>query len=136
MAITETIEKRQLVVDLGKNEVPSAWRWRVVKFIRYDDGTDVVPPQSVEVDADPAEVAAHIGAAVVAQAADIAADRVERDAIRADLAAERAAKAAAEGELVSTRDALARKDAEISQKNAELAAKEAEFAAALAEKGP
>ena len=84
--VTETTEKRQLIIDLGAHEAPTAWRWRVVQFLRYEDGTDAAPPRHTEVEASAEEVATHIGAAVIAQARDVEGDRAELAILRAKLA--------------------------------------------------
>lgn len=85
MTITERIEKRQLIIDLGKDEAPTAWRWRVVKFFTYADGSEAGTKHD-EIPATDEEVAEHISAAVLSQARDIAADRAEMDAVKAKLA--------------------------------------------------
>lgn len=86
MSITERIEKRQLIIDLGgAGETPTAWRWRVMKYFTYPDGTEA-GTRADEIPATQEEVAAHIGASVLAQARDIAADKIELDAIKARLA--------------------------------------------------
>ncbi len=74
------IVKKQLLLDLDKNEAPTAWRWRVDRFVRFDDGVEKIVPD--EIAATPEEVQAHIGAAVLKQAADIRADGQQRDAER------------------------------------------------------
>lgn len=89
MAITERIEKRQLIIDLGAGETPSAWRWKVMHFLSYEDGSDVAPPRQTEVVATAEEVSAHIGAAVVEQSRAIAADKADYEASVAALTAER-----------------------------------------------
>lgn len=86
MAITETFERRQLVVDLGAHEAPSAWRWRGMQFLRYEDGSEAAPPRTVEVAADRADVEALLNVALAKQADDIAADARDRDALRTQLA--------------------------------------------------
>lgn len=100
MAITETIQKRRLVVVLGENEIPASWHWECMRFLRNDDGTDAAPPQAVSMAATAEEAAAHLGQGVVdLQAASntltarVAELTAERDAA---LAAAAAAKAAAQ----------------------------------------
>lgn len=77
------IVKKQLIMDLDKNEAPSGWRWRVDRFVRFDDGAEKIVPD--EIPATEEEVRAHIGVAVAKQAADIAADSKARDALQAQL---------------------------------------------------
>lgn len=89
MAIVERIEKRQLVIDLGANETPTAWRWRVMHFLTYEDGSDVAPPRQTEIPASAEEVSAHIGATVVQQSQAITADRANYDSNLASLTAQR-----------------------------------------------
>ncbi len=69
------IVKKQLVLDLDKNEAPTAWRWRIDRFVRFGDGQEKII--SDEIPATPEEVSAHVGAAVARQASDIEADRVK-----------------------------------------------------------
>lgn len=89
MAIHERLEKRQLIIDLGANETPTAWRWKVVQFLSYEDGSDVSPPRTTEVVATAEEVSAHIGATVVQQSQAITADRANYESNLADLTAQR-----------------------------------------------
>lgn len=91
MAITETLEKRRLVVTLGQFEAPSAWHWECVRFLRNDDGSDAAPPQNVSIACSAADVSAHIGQAMLdqigvltAKDALVAAAQAERDAAIAD----------------------------------------------------
>lgn len=67
MAITETIERRSLIITLGENEAPSHWVYEAVRFLKNDDGSDVAPPQTVRIPASPEEAAAHIGQAAIDQ---------------------------------------------------------------------
>ncbi len=74
--------KKQLIMDLDKNEAPSGWRWIVDRIVVFDDGAERVVPDMIQADA--AEVSAHLGVAVAQQAVDIANDIVVRDAILAE----------------------------------------------------
>lgn len=76
------VVRKQLIMDLDKNEAPVGWRWRVDRVIKFDDGPEKIVPD--EIPATSSEVETHIGAAVLAQAADIDADRAERDAVKAE----------------------------------------------------
>jgi len=76
------VVRKQLVLDLDKNEAPTGWRWRVDRFVRFDDGRETVVAD--EIPATPEEVQAHIGTAVLKQATDIEADRMARDAVVAE----------------------------------------------------
>jgi hypothetical protein len=89
MAVIERKEKRQLVIDLGKDEMPTAWRWKVVQFLSYEDGSEAAPPRTVEIPTTAEEVSAHIGETVVKQAKDIADDKVAYEASLTALTAER-----------------------------------------------
>ena len=98
MAITETIEKRRLVVTLGEGQAPASWHWDAVRFLRNDDGSDAAPPQNVTVPCTAQEAAAHISqsmvdlnASIAAKDASIATLTSERDAARAELTAAKAA---------------------------------------------
>lgn len=101
------IVKKQLVLDLDKNEAPAAWRWRIDRFVKFDDGSEKIVADEIPATAE--EVSAHVGSAVARQAADIERDRIERDKTIAGLTAKSAAdiealtaKAATD---VNTRDA-------------------------------
>jgi hypothetical protein len=72
--------KKQLVLDLDKNEAPSGWRWAVDRVVDFGNGEQVVPG-FVPATAD--EVESHMRVAIAKQAQDIAADSKERDAIAA-----------------------------------------------------
>lgn len=77
------IIKKQLVMDLDKNEAPCGWRWRVDRIVKFPDGAERVVPDEISATAE--EVSVHIGAAVSAQAADISRDSAERDELRTNL---------------------------------------------------
>lgn len=85
MAITETIEKRRLVITLGEFEAPASWHWEAVRFLRNDDNTDAAPPQNVTVPCTQEEAAAHISQAMADQATAI----IAKDAAIATLTAQR-----------------------------------------------
>lgn len=91
MAITQTLERRRLIITLGENEAPSHWQWECVAFIR-DDGVDVVAPSTKYVDCTAEEAAAHIGQAALDQLAVIEAKDRRILALAADLEAERVAR--------------------------------------------
>jgi hypothetical protein len=91
MAISETVEKRKLVVTLGEFEAPASWQWEAVRFLRNDDGTDAAPPQNVVVPCTPEEAAAHIGQAAIDMNATMAAKDALIAALREQLATEVAA---------------------------------------------
>lgn len=110
MAITETIEKRELIIALGANEAPASYRWNAMRFLRNEDGSDAARPERVSVPATAEEVSAHIGASVTSLLADIAADTARFQALAADHAAvtaERDALAAQLAQVTSERDQLA-----------------------------
>ena len=102
MAITERIEKRELIVTLGAHAAPASYRWSAMRFLTNDeDGSDAAPPQRVSVPATAEEVSAHIGEAVTSLLADIAADTIVRQALAADLDTERRARQALEAQVAA-----------------------------------
>ena len=102
MAIVERVEKRELIVTLGANEAPASYRWSAMRFLTNDeDGSDAAPPQRVSIPATAEEVSAHIGGAVTALLADIAADTAAREALAAELDTERRARQALEAQLAA-----------------------------------
>lgn len=102
MAITERIEKRELVVTLGANEAPASYRWNAMRFLTNDeDGSDAAPPQRVSIPATAEEVAAHIGASVVQLLADIEADTARYQALQAELQVERRARQELEAQVAA-----------------------------------
>ena len=78
---------------VDKNLVPVGWFWTVSRVTTYDDGTVTTTTLSVPFTAD--DLTAHVSAALVAQAADIASDAAERDSLKAQLAEKTAALDAA-----------------------------------------
>jgi len=122
--------KKQFIADLDKNGAPTGWRFKVDRFILFDDGAEKIIPDEIAATAE--EVEAHFGTAVTAQAADIAADRAVRDDLVVQLTAtsvelQQKTRALSEKEIE-----MARKDDLISEKEAELAAERAKVAAAEA----
>ena len=76
--------KKQIVMDLDKNEAPSNPRWVVDRILRFPDGAERPVPDTIALTVE--EMRTHLGQAFDAQAADIARDGQERDALRAKLA--------------------------------------------------
>lgn len=105
------VVKKQFIADLDKNEAPTGFRFKVDRFVTFDDGSEKIIPD--EIIATQQEIEAHFGQAVTKQADDIAADRVVRDDLVTQLSA---------------------KEVELSQKTSLLTEKEAALAAAIAEK--
>ena len=105
------VVKKQFIADLDKNEAPTGFRFKVDRFVTFDDGSEKIIPD--EIVATQQEIEAHFGQAVTKQADDIAADRVVRDDLVTQLSA---------------------KEVELSQKTSLLTEKEAALAAAIAEK--
>lgn len=66
--ITETTEKREIVIVLGENEALASAHFKAVRFLRNEDGSDAAPPQEVRIPASGDDVAKHIGAAAAEQA--------------------------------------------------------------------
>lgn len=79
--VRDALQGGEFGVD--KNGVPCGWRWKINRTIFFDDGssTDVTVWSSFSSE----DLSAHISQALVAQAADIAADAAERDALRSEL---------------------------------------------------
>ena len=117
------VVKKQFIADLDKNEAPTGFRFKVDRFVTFDDGSEKIIPD--EIVATQQEIEAHFGQAVTAQAADIAADRVVRD----DLAAQIVAK---DGLITQKTRELTEKEAAIAAAAAALAEKDAALADALA----
>lgn len=84
--------KKQLLMDLDKNEAPSNPRW-IVDRVLLVDGVEKIMPDEIALT--PEEVETHLSIAVARQAADIASDAQERDAIKAERDALQAEKDAA-----------------------------------------
>lgn len=84
--------KKQLLMDIDKNEVPSNPRW-IVDRVLLVDGVEKIMPDTITLTTE--EVEAHLSVAVARQAADIARDAQERDAIKAERDALQAEKDAA-----------------------------------------
>lgn len=102
MAITERIEKRELIVTLGAHEAPASYRWSAMRFLTNDeDGSDAAPPQRVSIPATAEEVSAHIGASVVQLLADIEADTARYQALQTELLVERRAREALEAQATA-----------------------------------
>lgn len=96
-----TDEKIGLRAGVDVNGVPVGFQWDVLRRFTDDEGA-ALGETRVQVAVSNEELATHISAALVAQAADIAADRLERDAI----AAERDALATQLATVTAERDAL------------------------------
>ena len=105
------VVKKQLVLDLDKNEAPTAWRWRVDRFVKFDDGSEKIVPDEIPATAE--EVQDHIGAAVGKQAVDIENDRKERETERAAANGIARKLADAEGKLARIAQADAQYDANV-----------------------
>lgn len=111
------VVKKQLVCDLDKNEAPSGWRFVIDRFIKFGDGSEKVVPDTLPLT--PEQAKAHIGDAVLKQAADIENFKKERDAFKAEAEkklVDQASKAASD---IAERDArlakeIAERDAKIS----------------------
>lgn len=108
-----TDEKLGLRAGVDVNGVPVGFEWEVLRRFTDDKGA-ALGEMRVSVPLTAEELATHISAALVAQAADIAADRVERDRIAAERDAAVALKQEAdaamapmERELAGLRAALA-----------------------------
>lgn len=98
MPITESLEKRQLVVVLaGIDGSPAEYYFNAVRFLRNDDGSDAAPPQNVRIDATADEAKQLLGDKVPALMKDVA----EQGARAAELLVERDAAV----KLVGERDA-------------------------------
>ena len=119
------VVKKQFIADLDKNEAPTGFRFKVDRFVTFDDGSEKIIPD--EIVATQQEIEAHFGQAVTKQADDIAADRAVRD----DLVTQLSAK---DVELVQKTTLLTEKDRLIEAKDAALSEKDAALAAAIAEK--
>lgn len=119
------VVKKQFIADLDKNEAPTGFRFKVDRFVTFDDGSEKIIPD--EIIATQQEIEAHFGQAVTAQAADIAADKVVRD----DLVTQLSTK---DVELVQKTTLLTEKDALIAARDLALTEKDAALATAIAEK--
>ena len=84
--ITETIEKRRLIVTLGEAQAPASWAWDAMRFLRNDDGSDAAPPQTVTVPCTEAEAAAYISQAMVDLGASISAKDAQIAVLSAQIA--------------------------------------------------
>jgi hypothetical protein len=81
-----TDEKTGLRGGVDVNGVPAGMEWRVIR--RFFDDNDAPLGETITyVSFTSQELTTHLSAALVAQAADIEADRLARDALVAELAA-------------------------------------------------
>jgi hypothetical protein len=91
------IERRRLIITLGEHEAPASCQWDAVKFLRDEDGNDLVPPQRDLITATAEEVSAYLNVTLAA----------ERDALNARVARDAQAHAAfvasAEGDIATLR---------------------------------
>lgn len=93
-----TDEKLGLRAGVDKNGVPVGFHWIVLRRFTDEEG-NALGETRTEVALTNEELETHISAGLVAQAADIEADRLERDALAqelADVKTERDALAAAQ----------------------------------------
>lgn len=106
VGVTKVVD-RVLGGDFGvdANQVPVGWHWNILRATFFDDGS--VAETHLRVPFTDADLAKHVSTALVAQAADIAADAAKRDELaehNEQLMCERNAAITERDEALSERD--------------------------------
>jgi hypothetical protein len=96
-----TDEKTGLRGGVDVNGVPTGMEWRVVRRF-FEDGGAALGETVTYVAFTSEELATHLSAALIAQAADIEADRLARDALVTELAAVKSERDALAAQLASS----------------------------------
>jgi hypothetical protein len=95
-----TDEKTGLRGGVDVNGVPTGMEWRVIRRF-FEEGGAALGETTTYVPFTSEELATHLSAALVAQAANIEADRLARDALTAELAAVKSERDALAAQLAS-----------------------------------
>jgi hypothetical protein len=93
-------EKTGLRGGVDVNGVPTGMEWRVIRRF-FEEGGAVLGETTTYVPFTSEELATHLSSALVAQAADIEADRLAHDALVAELAAVKSERDALAAQLAS-----------------------------------